>query len=363
MRKRLAILILLSMTVSLLCGTVFAERPATVNSAKAGIRVDLARGGTYYFETLTPELFLWLSTEAGENSTVTLLQDLTLSSKEGTNFLSLGQTVGDTPAIVLDLNDFRLYYHGPSNLFAIPYDGDLTVKNGTVYYECTGNSRSPFVLGATSSQQCDPADASVGVTPRLRLQDMAICSGNPETGRIINCFQWMADISVEDSFLWTYAAKSAAIDMRKSTQKDSETVQWKGDYSSTVRLTGSTVGTAGNYALASADACTFTVEETTLVSTVAVKDPTTPGTIHGIGEAITAEWKGMAPDGAAVQGTGITYATPQAEEEVSPAETEPNSGIPEWFRPPVTGVSILGLAAPAALSLLCAAAVMPKKKH
>ena len=157
MRKRLAILILLSMTLSLLCGTVFAERPATVNSAKAGIRVDLARGGTYYFETLTPELFLWLSTEAGENSTVTLLQDLTLSSKEGTNFLSLGQTVGDTPAIVLDLNDFRLYYHGPSNLFAIPYDGDLTVKNGTVYYECTGNSRSPFVLGATSSQQCDPA--------------------------------------------------------------------------------------------------------------------------------------------------------------------------------------------------------------
>ena len=100
MKKSLAILIL---CFALLCGSVNAAKPAAVGRERAGVKVEIS-GTTHYFETLTPDLFLWLSTEIGASSTVTLLKDLTLTTKEGTNFLSLGRTVGSVPAIVLDLD-------------------------------------------------------------------------------------------------------------------------------------------------------------------------------------------------------------------------------------------------------------------
>jgi len=345
MKKSLAILILCFL---MLCGSVHAAKPATVTRSRAGVSVEVS-GSTHYFETLTPELFLWLSKKIGADSRITLLSDLTLSSKEGTNFLSLGQTAGKVPAILLDLNGRTITYTGPSNLFAIPYDGNLTVKNGTIVYECVDNTRCPFVLGTTSSQQCDPDDAAVPVKPRLTLQQLQVFNRNPETGRVINCFQWMAEILVEDSLLWTDAVKSAAIDMRKSTQKDSDAVQWKGPYTAKVTLVQSTVGTAGNYALASTDQCTFTAEETTLVSAVAVKDPTTPGTVTGVGEMTTGEWKGKTPDGKEVLGVGTTWTTPQ-EESVEEITKPPMGTIPEWFNPPSTGVNVFVLLIPAVLA-------------
>ncbi len=351
MKKSLAILIL---CISLLCGSVSAARPASVTRSKAGVRVEVSCS-THYFETLTPELFLWISEETGADSRITLLSDLTLSSKEGTNFLSLGKTTGSVPSIMLDLGGFTITYTGPSNLFAIPYDGDLTVKNGTILYECVDNTRSPFVLGATSSQQCDPEDASVPVKPRLTLQQLQVLGRNPETGRVINCFQWMAEIRVEDCFLWTNAVKSAAIDMRKSTQKASDAIQWKGPYTASVAMERSTVGTAGNYALASTDQCSFTLEETTLVSAVAMKDPTTPGAVTGSGEMTTGEWKGRTPDGTDVLGVGTTWSVPKASEPEEEIAKKPIDTIPEWFNPPSTGVNIMVLAIPA---VLAAAALM-----
>jgi len=339
MKKSLAILILCFL---MLCGSVHAAMPVSVVQSTAGVSVEVA-DSTYYFETLTPELFLWLSEENTADSRITLLSDLTLSSKEGTNFLSLGQTAGKVPAIQLNMNGHTITYTGPSNLFAIPYDGDLTVKNGTILYECTDNTRSPFLLGATSSQQCDPKDASVPVRPRLTLQQLQVHSRNPGTGRVINCFQWMADILVEDSFLWTDAAKSAAIDMRKSTQKDSDAVQWKGPYTAKVTMMRSTIGTAGNYALASTDQCSFTAEETTLVSAVAAKDPTTPGTVTGSGKMTAGKWKGTLPDGKEVLGVGTFWTAPNDEESFK------EDTIPEWF-PPYTGVNIFVLVIPAVLA-------------
>lgn len=355
MKKSLAILIL---CIAVLCGSVSAAKPKAVSVEKAGVKVEIS-GISHYFETLSPELFLWLSTEIGANSTVTLLSDQTLSSKEGTNFLSLGQAAGSVPAIVLDLDGHTIAYNGPSNLFAIPYDGNLTVKNGAVFYECVGNTRSPFVLGATSSQQCDPADAAVPVKPRLTLQNLQVLSKNADTGRVINCFQWMAEITVEDSFLWTNAEKSAAIDMRKSTQKDSDTVQWKGPYTAAVHIVNSTVGTVGNYALASADECTFTLAESALVSAVADKDPTTQGKILGEGRMTTGEWKGALPDGKAAVGVGTVWTVPV------PEEPEPERPavhpIPEWFNPPSTGVNISLLLIPAGIAAAATVLLLTKK--
>lgn len=353
MKKSLAILILCFL---MLCGSVHAVMPDYVTQNTAGVSVEVS-DSTYYFETLTPELFLWISEENTEDSRITLLDDLTLSSKEGTNFLSLGQTAGKVTAIELDLNGHCISYTGPSNLFAIPYDGNLTVKNGTILYECTDNTRSPFVLGTASSQQCDPKDASVPVKPRLTLKQLQVLSRNPDTGRIINCFQWMADILVEDSLLWTDAVKSAAIDMRKSTQKDSDAVQWKGPYTAKVTMMCATIGTAGNYALASTEQCIFTAEETTLVSAVAAKDPTTPGMVTGSGEMTTGKWKGTLPDGKEVLGVGTTWSTSRQE------GTKPPQGtIPEWL-PPYTGVNVFLLVIPASLATVGILLLFLKKQH
>ena len=332
------------MSVLLLITVALGAMPETVEATAAGVKVTLDRdgGATLYFETLTRELFIWLSSEAEGDSTVTLLKDQRITGQDGIHHFVIGSS-SEARAITLDLGGHTLAYQGPSNLFAIPYDGDLTVKNGMILYTCVGDTRSVFSMGGADLIQCSRDDASVPLQPRLVLENLNVYHLNQETGRIISCFHWMPEIWVKNSFLWTAASRSAVIDMRKSTQKETELVQWKGGYRANVLIDCSTVGTAGNYTLAASDACTFSISNSTLVSAMAVIDPGSSGILKTGAEAQLEPWQGKDPEGKKIQGEGFVY--PWYDLGGYLAEKPLLGGGPEdqlWGNDvPQTGVSIL----------------------
>jgi len=344
--------ILLLLTLLLLTATGLATSNRLTPAEERPITVLRQDGTVSHYDTLEPEMFAALSAEP-QDITICLNQDLSLSCSSGINFLSFAELLKDTAELTLDLGGHTLRFSGTSNLFTIPCDGSFTVKNGTILYDNNGTGRSVFVLSGAALSQSHPQDASVVLTPRLHLQQLTVCSTNPETGRILNSFAWMAEITADRCFFWTLADSSPAMELRLSSQKDSTGAQWEGEASILLQLTGSTLGTAGNYTISGVSACQVTGENSALVSRTAPTDPLNAVTIDLPGAVRTELFRKILPQGTEVSGLAAIYA--------EPGMYVPVGQFPDEMVLPDTGVSISLLCFAAALSL--SAALLTRKRR
>jgi len=277
MKKIISLLLVLVLSLGLLSGMALAdyEMPAECAEAEAGVVVTCTGDASvkHYFADLSQDLFSWACHDLKGDKVITLLKDLEPKnpSDTSTRFLSVPANMADWEGrrlgkdqLILDLNGKTITFASQSNFINIDRAG-MTLKNGTILYTCVGANRCPIMIGGSKGRTATTEGTTLW-TPHLKLDNMNIfllTEGNG--GAVFQNYIFGTKVDINDSLLYTRAWN--VIVARQTNQADAGDKIYQGDYIAEINITGSTLVSANNYAIAAEKTnLTVNLTDSTLVS-------------------------------------------------------------------------------------------------
>ena len=257
MKKLISLLLAVVMVVGILAGVSMAayEKPAECGEADAGIVVTHSGDTTakYFFENLTKEVISWACHDLAGEKVITLLKDIqpVNPSDTSSSFINIPSNMGDWEGrkgglLTFDLNGKTITFQSQSNFINVNRYG-LTIKNGTILYTCVGANRCPVMIGGSKTATATTNGTTLW-TPKVVFDNMEIyVLTEGSGGAVFQNYIFGTEVTVRDSLLYTNGWN--AVVARQTSQSD-VTNPYKGDYVANMTVTGSTIISRNNHAIA-----------------------------------------------------------------------------------------------------------------